>query len=102
MALPGVSINEVDDMLLARKEVTDDQPQPAIPSLSGVTGWVSETFGPVYTLRGLAALPSGALAARKRTIWIPDEQGDTPYYVLNSGPDDSRELSEDPVRETIE
>jgi len=102
MALPGVNRSEVDDMILARKEVPEDQPQPVIPSLSGVSNWVSETIGPVYTLRGLAALPSGALAARKRIIWIPDEQGDTPYYVLNSGPDDSRELSEDLVRETTE
>ena len=90
MALPDVSRNEVDDMILARKEVSEDQPLSAIPGLSGVSNWVSETIGPVYTLRGLAALPSGALAARKRTIWIPDEQGDTPYYVLNAGPDDSR------------
>lgn len=90
MALPDVSRSEVDDMILARKEVSDDQPLAVIPGLSGVSNWVSETTGPVYTLRGQAVLPSGALAARKRTIWIPDEQGDTPYYVLNAGPDDSR------------
>lgn len=89
MALPGISSTQAEAILQARKRPAADPPRPARRARTGVSSRVPGRFGPVYTIRGQALLPSGARAAWKRTVWIPAKPDAVPYRTLDSGPDDS-------------
>jgi len=89
MALPGISGSQVEAMIETRNRLPGDPPRSARPARTGVSSRIPGRFGPVYTIRGEALLPSGARAAWRRTVWIPGKAGDALYYTLDSGPDDS-------------
>lgn len=83
-AIPGVSLTEVEALLAARENLSTDE-NVILPALSEVGAWISKSSGPVYTVRGTASLPSGAVFTREVVVWIP-ESGENPYWILDMRP----------------
>lgn len=82
-ALPGVDPGELEEFINYRKTLSPEIISPAFPELTGVESWLDDESGPVYTVYGTAALPSGAFASRRTIVWI-HSFGDRTHYVLES------------------
>lgn len=81
-AIPGVNMVEVDALVAAREKNKYNDVDSPLPLLSGVADWISQSPGPVYTIRGSAILPSGARFTREVVVWVPTIGGER-YWVLD-------------------
>ncbi|MCB1751002.1 MAG: general secretion pathway protein GspK [Gammaproteobacteria bacterium] len=88
-AIPGIDAVELENYIDARESLSAEQvPAPAaLPLLTSVESSLSGKAGPVYTVFGRARLPSGSRATRRLVIWIPEQNQDRPYFVLDAGQD---------------
>ena len=84
LALPGVDHIEVEALLEARAQRTENQSSEPLPKLSGVDSWLTNAIGPVYTIRGSVKLNSGTQSVREIVVWLPQMGEIKNYYVLES------------------
>lgn len=84
-AIPGIDAVELENYVVARESLSEDEDPAALPLLTSVESLVSGQVGPVYSVFGKAQLPSGTLATRRLVVWIPEENLGRPYFVLDSG-----------------
>ena len=86
-AIPGIDTVELENYVEARESLSEEDDPTALPLLTSVESSLSRQAGPIYSVFGRAQLPSGTTATRRLVVWIPEENLDRPYFVLDSGQD---------------
>jgi general secretion pathway protein K len=90
LALPDVNPIEVETLIEARAQRANNPTIEPLPKLTGVSQWLTNAVGPVYTIRGRVQLSSGAQSNYEQVIWLPAKEGLKSFYVLESKSVDNR------------